>query len=278
MARESSALSKPQPVLVRREPVRYKGASHYEGAWNPSDQLARVVRRRLLKWWTSEQRELPWRSTRDPYRILIAELLLQQTRFSKVLPAYDALIRLAPTPHDLAALAEADLLEIVRPLGLVGRAGILRRLGQALEEQHGGRVPRSERALVSLPGVGPYAARAVRCFAYGAPEPLVDRLTFRFYRRFLGLPDLERPARSAELWQAVRIIMSKRPRHFHLAVIDFTSLVCRSRDPQCTDCTLADFCAFATAHRLSYPSEDATSGVYRVARPQGIVAAKDSVS
>jgi A/G-specific adenine glycosylase len=117
-------------------------------------------------------------------------------------------------------------------------------LGQALVTYHRGEVPRSERELIALPGIGPYVARAVRCFAYGASEPLVDRLTFRFYRRLLGLPLLERPARSPELWGTVRNLMPKRPRDFHLAAIDLTSLICRPKSPRCSFCPLSEICAY----------------------------------
>lgn len=211
----------------------------------PSTVSARAVRRRLLKWWRANGRTLPWRQASDPYRVLIAELLLQQTRFSKVQAVYEELLHIAPTPGDLAAISSHHLVQMIRPLGLVKRAAVLSELGAVLTEQYGGRIPNTEKELLALPGVGSYIARAILCYGYGKPEPLVDKLTARFYQRLLGIPATERPARDLVLWHAVKTIQPARPRDFHLAVVDFTSLVCRISSPRCYECPLADQCIYA---------------------------------
>ena len=205
----------------------------------------RGIRRRLLGWWQVNGRHLPWRETDEPYRVLLAEILLQQTRFSKVIPAYNRLLELAPDPAALAIASIGDLEALVQPLGLVSRARRLKRLGVEITGRYNGRVPTTEHQLVRLPGVGEYAARAVRCFSLNRPEPLVDRMTARFYWRLLGIAPTDRPARDKRLWAAVAALQGRRPRNFHLAVIDFTSMICRARQPQCKICPLAKDCTFS---------------------------------
>jgi A/G-specific adenine glycosylase len=220
----------------------------------------RNIRKRLMDWWGANRRHLPWRETDDPYRVLLAEILLQQTRFSKVVPAYDRLLQLAPNPVALAATRDQDLEDVVRPLGLVGRARLLKRLGGEIVDRHDGRVPTDERQLLRLSGVGEYTARAVRCFSLNRPEPLVDRMTARFYWRLLGIAPSERPARDTGLWAAVSALQGRQPRDFHLAVIDFTSMICRARKPKCTTCPLATECTYSPANpnNLEMPTSGGT--------------------
>jgi A/G-specific adenine glycosylase len=223
-----------------------RGTPSREHAPTVAPAHAAFIRRRLLAWWLPRKRNLPWRTSSDPYEVLVAEILLQQTHFGKVLPSYNALMRLAPSPRELATVDQSELEAIVRPLGLVGRAKILKRLGAALAERYGGKVPRTEEDLLSLPGVGEYAARAVRCFAYGYSEPLVDRLTARWYGRMFGLAPAARPGRSKQLWNLVREIQPRHPKDFHLAVIDFTSLVCKPMRPDCQLCPLVSLCEYGS--------------------------------
>jgi A/G-specific adenine glycosylase len=213
-----------------------------------------------LEWWGVNGRRLPWRETDDPYRVLLAEILLQQTRFSKVVPAYERLLNLAPNPVALAAARDEDLEGLVRPLGLVGRARLLKRLGEQIVDRHRGRVPTDELQLIRLSGVGEYTARAVRCFSLNRPEPLVDRMTARFYWRLLGIAPSERPARDASLWAAVSALQGRQPRNFHLAVIDFTSMICRARKPRCATCPLARDCSYSptNANNIDMPTSGGT--------------------
>jgi A/G-specific adenine glycosylase len=254
MSHAASAEGEPLSPSELRRPARHELMSTVADRQNIacvgeagsliSPERAAILRRRLLAWWRPQQRDLPWRRSQDPYRVLLAEILLQQTHHRKVIPAYGALLHLAPDPAALALAADVELVAIIRPLGLVGRAKTLKRLGEVIVERHGGRMPKAEKELLALPGVGWYSARAVRCFAYGTSEPLVDRLTARFYRRLFGLGPIERPGRSRSLWKIVHECQPKRPRDFHLAVIDFTSLVCKARRPLCPECPLQSLCVY----------------------------------
>lgn len=198
--------------------------------------------RDLTEWYRSNGRSFPWRQTRDPYRILIAEILLQRTPYWKVLPAYEALLLRAPTPAALSRVAAPELEPIVRPLGLITRAQALVQLGRTLVERHGGIVPREFNDLLQLPGVGRYSASAVRCHAFGVAEPLVDGLTGRVYRRLLGLEGAAQPHADKALWSAVAAVQPRNPSQFHLAMIDLASLICRRGRPLCASCPLAAAC------------------------------------
>jgi A/G-specific adenine glycosylase len=206
----------------------------------------------LVAWYRTYGRAFPWRQTRDPFRLLVAEILLQRTPYWKAAPAYAALIALAPTPAALACLTGREIARIIRPLGLVGRAQVLVDLGMALVERHGGTVPHDFKELVKLPGVGRYTASATQCHAFGIDTPLVDGLTGRVYRRVLNLDDRVEPHADEALWAAVASIHPPNPSQFHLAVIDLASLICRRGRPLCEQCPLAAVCR--SRRRLATPA------------------------
>jgi A/G-specific adenine glycosylase len=201
---------------------------------------------RIRRWYRVHRRSFRWRESRDPYEVLIAELLVKQTGVWKAEAAFHEVLALAPSPQRLAQLNESDLLPVIRPLGLTKRAGLLVELGRELVLRHNGRVPRSDAALMALPGVGRYTAGAVRSFAFGSRVALVDAMTARVYRRVLGLRSTQPAYADDGLWKVVEQVQPVRPRSFHLAVIDFATAVCRTR-PRCEACPLADICAYRRA-------------------------------
>src|SRR5437870_4350265 len=129
----------------------------------PSETLA-MVRGALLEWFAGHRRDLPWRHTRDPYRIMVSEIMLQQTQVDRVMPKYQAFLELFPS---LAALAAAPTAEVIRAwtgLGYNRRAVNMQRAARAILEAHGGQFPRDMAELLKLPGIGPYTAGAIACF------------------------------------------------------------------------------------------------------------------
>lgn len=205
-------------------------------------QIRHAFRRSLVAWYRINGRTFPWRQTDDPFKLLIAEILLQRTPYWKVRPAYEALIALAPNARALARLQTGTIEPIIRPLGLLARVRRLVDLGRALVERHGGTVPHKLDDLMKLPGVGRYSASAILCHAFGVDVPLVDGLTGRVYRRVLGLDNRLEPHADKRLWAAVADVQPPNPSEFHLAVIDLASLVCRRTRPLCEQCPLMSVC------------------------------------
>lgn len=216
----------------------------------PSRRLVpnpRVVRTRLLRWARGNLRSFPWRSTTEPYPILIAEVLLRKTAARAVPPVYEEFLRRIPTPHALARSSVNDLQSILAPLGLSAqRAAQLSILGRALEN-HGG-VPREAGPLASLPGIGPYATAAVRCFAFGEPVPMVDTNVARVITRVFAIKPSRFEARRCPLvWGAAAQLVrpSKVPRRLNWAILDLAATLCKPRSPLCSLCPLVDRCRFS---------------------------------
>src|SRR2546425_4480392 len=151
---------------------------------NPSPN---EVRARLLGWYDANRRDLPWRRTRDPYRILVAEYLLQRTRIASGTPYYERFLERFPTVRDLAAAPLDAVLAVWEGLGFYGRAGNLHAAARSIVQRHGGEGPRSYDELASLPGIGPYTAGAVASIAFGIPVPAVDGNVVRVVARLFWI-------------------------------------------------------------------------------------------
>ena len=202
----------------------------------------------LLKWFEEYGRDFPWRQTRNPYHVLVAEKLLQQTiARDYVVIAFNAIISKYPTINELAKTS-SDLLEpIIQPLGLIYRANELITLADEIVKKHDGIIPNDINSLLSLPGVGDYAARAILVFAFVQDIPIVDTNVARFLHRFLGLqePISKNPARSRQLRESARSLLPKgKSRDFNFAILDLCALLCKVRSPQCADCPLQENCDY----------------------------------
>lgn len=206
------------------------------------------LQRRLLRWHASNRRDFPWRRTADPYAVLVAEKLLQQTAARPVtVAAFEEFMYRYPSVADLAGARMADLGEIFAPLGFHYRAAELKALAVALVERHGGEVPDDLRLLKALPGVGDYAARAVLSFAHGKDASVVDTNVARFLYRVYGIPGPlpANPARKKQLLDlASELSPPGRSKEFNLAVLDLCALVCTPSRPKCPACPVQSLCAF----------------------------------
>jgi A/G-specific adenine glycosylase len=194
----------------------------------------------LLAWWAGTRAErdaLPWRSTRDPWAVLVSETMLAQTQAVRVAARYPALIERFPVPAALAASPLGELLRLWSGLGYPRRAAALHAAAGAICERHGGEVPPALDELLGLPGVGAYTARAVLAFACSAPVGVVDTNVGRVLARAVAGRRLDR--RSAQ--QEADDLSDAAPvasREWNLAMMDFGALVCRARDPGCASCPL----------------------------------------
>ena len=206
------------------------------------------VTRELMAWYAPRARAYPWRRRPSPYRVLVSEVMLQQTQASRVAPAFRAFLRRFPSTRALASAPSSDVLRAWAGLGYDRRAVRLHAAARAIVEEHGGRVPRDPLALRALPGVGPYTAAAVASMAFGEPVPALDVNVARVVARFrLGRePHEERPDRVRDAGEG--LLDREDPGGWNQAAMDLGREVCRSR-PRCEVCPLATRCAFRRAGR-----------------------------
>jgi A/G-specific adenine glycosylase len=210
----------------------------------PSSRQRRFVQR-LLRWYTQHGRDLPWRHTRNPYRILVSEIMLQQTQVARVIPKYREWMYRYPSLEVLARAPIREVREAWYPLGYNIRPLRLRDIARTVLAQHGGKLPRTKDALLKLKGIGRYTAGAVLTFAYGQAEPILDTNVRRVLRRiFCGA----RAPSDRDLWAlAERLLPPKHAYNFNQALMDFGATVCTARAPACPTCPMRRMCA-AYAH------------------------------
>ena len=208
----------------------------------PPVATIRRFQRRLLAWYRAHGRKLPWRRTRDPYRILVSEIMLQQTQVERVVPKYREFLRRYPT---LATLAAADLAEVRRvwyPLGYNIRPVHLHDIAREAVARYGGQLPDDDAALRSLKGIGRYTAGAVRSFAYGRRAPILDTNVRRVLGRVFHGTD-GRHVSTAGLWRLAELLLPRsRVYDFNQALMDFGATWCTPRKPLCLPCPMRGFC------------------------------------
>jgi A/G-specific adenine glycosylase len=200
----------------------------------------------IITWWHKRgARTYPWRETSDPWRILVAEVLLIQTNAAKVVGVYREFVKRYPTPAHLAEADVSEVEELLRPLGLhKQRAKLLKQAAEVLYREYGCRVPETYEELRRLPGVGDYVASAVLLFAYGKPRPLVDVNVARVLCRLaLGEEPPKERARSGVIAQLAADI--EWSREVALALIDFAATICTARSPSCGICPARGSCSYA---------------------------------
>jgi A/G-specific adenine glycosylase len=207
----------------------------------------RAFRKDLTRWGKANRRSFPWRETDDPFRILVAEVLLQRSRGKTVAKVYEKLVARWPDAASLAR-ARVDTIEnVIRPLGLSRRAGTLKQMAAVVSGL--GEVPSTLDGLLALPGVGPYAAGATLAVAFGKRAPVVDGVTARVYRRYFGLDPAIPASSDPELWRWVaEASPARNNQEWNWAVLDLASSVCLPKVPRCNECPLAAHCAWSQAH------------------------------
>jgi A/G-specific adenine glycosylase len=212
------------------------------GQLDPRERAA--FQRRLLRHFRATMRDLPWRRRITPYRILVAELMLQQTQVERVRDFFSQWMRRFPSLSALAAASLNDVLKQWEGLGYYARARHLHRAAQILVEQHGGRVPRDLGVLQRLPGVGRYTAGAVLSIAYNMNVPVLDGNVARVLCRVFAVRQDPSKARTKRLlWTlAEALIPDGRARDFNQALMEHGALVCTPRSPKCPSCAVKDLC------------------------------------
>lgn len=213
------------------------------------EQRKRAFVRRLLAWGRRNRREFPWRGERDPFRVLVAEVLLQRSRGTTVAGVYVELFKRWPDARGLAAADEQEIVEVIRPLGLTGRARTLKRMAAQVVEAGG--VPRAVDAMLRLSGVGRYSASATAASAFGREEATVDGTSARVYRRVFGITGPREAHVDDELWELVAEVSPKRGaiREWNWAVLDLASQICLPKVPRCPECPVQEQCAYGSFRR-----------------------------
>ncbi len=195
-------------------------------------------RRALLRWYDGHRRDLPWRATREPYRVWLSEIMLQQTRVNSVLEHYRIFLERFPDVQTLAEASEDSVLAAWSGLGYYRRARMLHRCAKEIVEDHEGEFPRTSEALLALPGIGRYTAAAIASIAYGEPVAVVDGNVERVLQRLLG-----RQLSPSETWrEAQQFLARSRPGDFNQAMMELGATVCVPAEPRCLTCPVRSWC------------------------------------
>ena len=214
----------------------------------PESQARRRFRTTLLTWYRAQGRDLPWRRTRDPYHILVSEIMLQQTQVDRVLPKYQEWLERYPSFEALAEAPEDDIVRTWRPLGYNIRPRRLQSIAREAVTNHGGQLPSDEDTLRSFKGIGAYTAGAVMSFAFGKRAAILDTNVARvLFRVFVGEGEPKAHAMRRHLWDLSRAVLPhKHVFDFNQALMDFGATVCTARKPLCGACPMRRWCVNRT--------------------------------
>lgn len=219
-------------------------------------QYTKQFRQALVEWFKQEQRDLPWRHTKEPYKIWVSEVMLQQTRVDTVIPYYNRFIEKYPTADELAYAPEEELLKMWEGLGYYSRARNLQAGVREVVETYGGRVPDNRVDISKLKGVGPYTAGAVLSIAYGKPEHAVDGNVMRVLSRVLNIDaDIALPKTKKIFEEAVMMLIDpEETSAFNQGLMELGALICTPTSPKCLLCPVRDYCtAFHEGDPASLP-------------------------
>lgn len=197
-----------------------------------------VIRRKLLRWYDRNRRDLPWRRTADPYAIWIAETMLQQTQVATVAPYYERFLRALPNAQALHRAPLRKVLTLWSGLGYYRRAENLKRSAHEIVHKYGGRLPDDYGALLALPGIGHYTAGAVMSIAFQRSYPAIDGNAHRVLDRLFTPKDHKALRQAATL-----LVPRSRPGYFNQGLMELGATICLPRDPRCPRCPLAPHCA-----------------------------------
>lgn len=223
---------------------------NWDSTYMTTDTRLEEFTRILLSWSDRNLRNFPWRRTGNPYLILIAEVMLQRTRAEQVVPVYVCFRRRFPKPQDLADASENAILNCIKSLGLRKRAAGLKRLAIQLVSDFEGRVPKTQKELIQLYGVGEYAANAVLSVAYEKNVPAIDANFARVLKRVFFIETSTVPQKDASIVLFANNLLpyvNGNFKTFNWAIIDFSNMICLPRNPKCPVCPLKSICHYGTA-------------------------------
>jgi A/G-specific adenine glycosylase len=199
---------------------------------------------KLLAWYSDHQRALPWRGTRDPYRVWVSEIMLQQTQVETVTPYYRRWLKRFPHVRALAAASQQEVLALWEGLGYYARARNFHRAAQKVVADHNGRIPRTLEGLLALPGIGRYTAAAIASIAFGLDVAVLDGNVKRVLARVFNYTgDVKSPRSERELWSLARsLVPAGRAGDYNQALMDLGATLCTPRAPLCGLCPVCELC------------------------------------
>jgi A/G-specific adenine glycosylase len=201
------------------------------------------IQKSLLRWGGAHFRDYPWRHTRDPYRVMIAEFMLHRTRADQVVPIYIEFIRRYPDVFTLAQADYSEVRKVTEHLGLHWRSGHFIEAARYVVQKYNGKFPETEEELRDIPGVGEYVAGVILIICYGKPHPAIDSNVARFINRVYGLHLTGEIRRKKEIKIMARELFAvQNPDKLLFAILDFTAAVCKSQSPLHDECPLKEMC------------------------------------
>lgn len=205
---------------------------------------SKIFVNQLIRWYEHNKRELPWRNTKDPYKIWLSEIILQQTRIAQGLPYYERFLEAYPTVHELAAASEEEVLRLWQGLGYYSRARNLHACAKYVSTELNGQFPEEYTDLLGLKGIGKYTAAAISSLAFGKSNAVVDGNVFRVLSRFFGIHDDIADAKTFKIFEnkGNELIKGQNPGIYNQAIMDFGAIQCTPKSPSCAICPISSDC------------------------------------
>lgn len=207
----------------------------------------------IIRWYHKHKRDLPWRKTKDPYRIWLSEIILQQTRVNQGLPYYEKFVKKFPIVHHLAKAKEDEVMKLWQGLGYYSRARNLHSTAKFISEKLDGKFPQEYDAILKLKGIGTYTAGAIASFAFNKPHPIVDGNVFRLLSRYFGIKTpIDSTNGKKEFYELAESLLGKKnPALFNQAIMEFGALQCVPQNPNCKICPLKKNCSAFIKKKVS---------------------------
>lgn len=214
--------------------------------WIDHSEILQSFQNNLILWGQGHFRSFPWRLSRDPYTILLAEVMLHRTQVVQVVPVFQAFIAQYPDISTLFRAGQQEPQSALSSLGLHWRIGLIYEMIKQITERFAMQIPKEKADLLSLPGISEYITGAVRCFAWNLPEPLIDTNTVRITGRVFGLEIKDSSRRNSRFRRLITAMVDPdHPRDYNYALLDLAHLIClKKQEPLCQECPLLIFCCF----------------------------------
>jgi len=209
------------------------------------EKKIKFFRKIILRWGEKHFQIFPWRTTDDPYKILMAEIMLHRTQAKQVLPVYKKFIQRFPNIDSLTEAKTSEINTLMASLGLKWRINLVKQIATFINNNNSSKIPSNKSLLLKLPGVSEYIASAVLCFSWNHPEPIIDTNTMRIVCRYFGIICKDHYRRNKQFRKLMgALLVDKRAKDYNYALLDFGHEICTKRRPQCPKCPVSKHCVY----------------------------------